>query len=192
VSRPSKQDTPAAKAAALRPDPGDEDDDGDEDDGRHERRGLRRSVLVALVLLLVGLGGYGAYGWSQTQYFVGADGQDVAIYRGLSQDIGPISTSRLLSSEGIALDDLPPYQRERVLAEIPTAGLTDARRVVRRLRAQAERCRAEREAATASPSPTPSASPSPGDGSASPTPSPSPSPSATTDRPAATSCGVAR
>ncbi|HET9944061.1 MAG TPA: Stp1/IreP family PP2C-type Ser/Thr phosphatase [Actinomycetes bacterium] len=178
VAQRSPGDTPAGKAAALRPPPEDPPpDEGTEAEPRPRRSGPLLIALV-LLLLLVGAGGYGAYRWSQTQYYVGAEGSSVAIFRGLTQDVGPIATSELYSDEEIPLADLPPYQQERVLADIPTAGLTDARRIVATLREQAEVCR-EQAAAAASPSPTASASPSAGDTSASPTPTASPTPSPT-------------
>jgi protein phosphatase len=142
-------------------------------------------VLALLLLVLLGGLAFGAWQWSQTQYYVGAQGQNVAIFRGLSQDVGPLSTSRLYREEDVALADLPPYQRARVQAAIAANGLADARRIVATLREQAELCREQAAAASASPSPTPSATAGsgqtggaqPGAASASPTPTPSPTPS---------------
>jgi protein phosphatase len=199
VVQRSRADTPAGKAAALRPPP--EETDEDELDDHHGGPSrLRRWVLAVLLLALLGAGGYGAYRWSQTQYYVGAEGSNVAIFQGLSQNVGPLKTSRLYSDEDIPLDDLPAYQRERVEADIATAGLTDARRIVDGLREQAEICREQAEAgATPTPSPTPSA-PGGGESPAATTPSaPATSPSASptpattggTGRPA-TDCGSPR
>jgi PPM family protein phosphatase len=171
----SRSDTPAAKAAALRP--AREETEDDYDDEPRSRRGLW--LVLILVLLLAGGALYGSYRWSQTQYYVGAHGSKVAIFRGLSDDIGPISTSRLYRAEDVLMSDLPTYQQERVRADIATDGLSGAERVVRTLRRQAQVCRS---LATATPSPPPSASPSP-TGTASPkvtpTPTPTPTPSST-------------
>jgi serine/threonine protein phosphatase PrpC len=168
-----RPDTPAAKAAALRPAREEsEDDDRGYDDLDGPRR-FRRAVLGLLVLVLVASGAYGAYRWSQTQYYVGAQGSNVAIYRGLTQDVGPIRTSTLYREEDIALRDLPTYQQEQVRADIATDGLPDARRLVHRLKEQADACRTL-AAATPPPSPSPAPSSSP-----SPTPSPTPSGSST-------------
>jgi serine/threonine protein phosphatase PrpC len=200
VVQRSPDDTPAGKAAALRPPP--EDGPGDRDSEPEPRRPRTGRLLLALLvlLLLAGVGGYGAYRWSQTQYYVGAEGSSVAIFRGLTQDVGPIATSELYSDEDVALGDLPPYQQQRVLADIPTSGLTDARRIVATLREQAELCR-EQAAAAASPSPSASPSASPGatgtagadaspSASPAPTASPTPSPTGSTDDGAsAADCG---
>ena len=42
----------------------------------------RPLVWLGLLLVLLVAAGYGAYRWSQTQYYVGASGSQVAIYRG--------------------------------------------------------------------------------------------------------------
>ena len=174
-----RDDTPAAKAAALRPEPEQVDDEYDDDAGATGPRRGRLLLLLLLLLVLLAGGAFGAWRWSQTQYYVGAEGSQVAIFRGLSQDVGPLQTSRLYRAEDVALSDLPTYQQEQVRAAIATEGLADAERVVDRLRRQAALCQA---AAAATPSPTPSATSSPtGSGepaspSATPTPTPTPSP----------------
>jgi PPM family protein phosphatase len=169
-----RTDTPAAKAAALRPAPEDGEDDDFEVGGTGHRHRRSRLLLLLLVLLaLAAAGTFGAYRWSQTQYYVGAEGSSVAIFRGLTQDVGPLRTSRLYRDEDIALADLPDYQQERVRADIATDDLADAERIVGRLRQQADLCRA---LATATPTPTPTPSVS-GTAPASPAPTPSPSPS---------------
>ena len=154
-SSTTASDTPAAKAAALRPAP--------EDDGRRASRTTAathrapprpaRCCSLVLLLAVVGAGTYGAYRWTQTQYYVGADGQNVAIYRGVTQDVGPVRTSRLYRHVDVALVDLPdlpagagPGRHRR-----PTAWPTP-RDIVGTLRDQADalprRC--------APPTPTPS------------------------------------
>ena len=187
-----RHDTPAAKAAALRPAPEhQEDDDFDETGGLHRHRRGRLLLFVLLLLALVAAGGYGAYRWSQTQYYVGAQDAHVAIFRGLTQDVGPVRTSTLYHDEDIQLTDLPAYQQERVLADIATDGLADAQRVVARLRDQAELCRTLLTATptpSASPTRSGTAAPSP---AATPTPTPTPSPSGTGPSADATDCGSA-
>jgi protein phosphatase len=170
-----RTDTPAAKAAALRPVP--EDDDFEDEGGASHRHRRGRLLLLLVVLLaLIGAGTYGAYRWSQTQYYVGVEGKNVAIYRGLSQDVGPLRTSRLYRHVDVALADLPAYQQERVRADIATDGLADATHIVGTLRDQAELCRSLRTA-----TPTPSASvPAPsGTATPAPTATPTPAPTAT-------------
>jgi serine/threonine protein phosphatase PrpC len=185
VQRPGGSSA-AAKAAALSPPRAQRDPDDDPDDELPPRHRGRRVLALLVLLLLIGGGGYGAYRWSQTQYYVGAADAKVAIYQGLTQDVGPLHTSKVYEQQDIALADLPTYQRERVEADIAAAGLRDARRIVTTLRTQAQICREAAASASASPAPTspapsapttPPASPS---ATAAPSVTPSASPSPTT------------
>ena len=180
--RRSTADSPAAKAAALSPRPlADPFEDG-ADEGRPRHWG-RRIVAFIVLLALFGGGGAAAWAWSQQQYYVGAADQRVAIFRGLTQDVGPIKTSRLYREEDIPLADLPDYQRDRVQGAIPANGLSDAQRIVTNLRDQAEICRQAATAtptATASPSARPSTTAKPAPSTPAPTTSATSTPSATT------------
>jgi protein phosphatase len=195
--RRSTADSPAAKAAALAPRP--MADAYDEPDEGRPRHWGRRIALLVLLLALLGGGGTAAWAWSQNQYYVGATDQQVAIFRGLTQDVGPIRTSRLYRKQDIALADLPAYQRERVQSEIAASGLRDAQRIVTNLREQAEICRSAATptptvtstpsgspAATAKPAPSTPASTT---AAATPTATTSPGPSVTPSTPEQLGCG---
>lgn len=169
VRRPAP-DSPAAKAAALSPPQTPRHRELEDELDGHRPHWGRRVLLLLLLVALLGGGGYGAWAWSQTQYYVGAEADQVAIFRGLTQDVGPLKTSRLYARQDVALADLPAYHRERVEADIPATDLSDARRIVTTLREQAQLCRQAR----AKLSPTPTASPAPR--AASPTASPRPTP----------------
>ena len=175
--RRSTSDSSAGKAAALSPRPLADDYDGDAED--RPRHWGRRVALLVLLLALLGGGGAAAWAWSQQQYYIGAADEQVAIFRGLTQDIGPLKTSTLYRSEDIPLTDLPDYQRERVESQITASGLDDARRIVTTLREQAEICRGAGPAGPTDPAATPSPTP-PGGTSPSATATPaagSPAPS---------------
>ncbi|GIG34819.1 Stp1/IreP family PP2C-type Ser/Thr phosphatase [Cellulomonas pakistanensis] len=169
----SAQDGPAARAAELsrQSTPGagvpvvdGVDDDEEEDEDPRERRArrrrrVRRVVLSLLAVAVVVAGAFGFYRWTQTQYYVGTDGDTVAIYRGIPQSVGPLSLSEVVETTEVAVDDLPAFVRDRVEQTIHTASLADARERVEQLAADAE---AETEAdaePTPSPSPTGTAAP---------------------------------
>ncbi|MGZ4591809.1 MAG: Stp1/IreP family PP2C-type Ser/Thr phosphatase [Actinomycetes bacterium] len=149
-------ETPASRAAALtsRPEP----DDDPPGEGRPRRRRGKGFLLLLLVVGLLGAGSYAAWGWSQQQYYVGSTGEQVAIYRGLTQDVGPLKTSKLYEKAGIPLSDLPAYHRERVESDIPAGDLAGAERIVNRLREQAVLCQRAKAAPTPTP-PVPAAKP---------------------------------
>jgi protein phosphatase len=174
--------SPAARAAALgRADdgagPGAPVNEHDPDEvppvgpPASKKRWALRGLLAVLVLGLLGSGGYAAYAWSQKQYFVGADAGQVAIYRGLPQDIGPLHLSSVYERQDVALSALPQYSQEQVRGRITADDLADARTKVAELREQALDCPATTPSTT-TPATTPPATAAPGG-------SPGTSPSAT-------------
>lgn len=202
AARTAEPQSPAAKAAALsRPQPAEEVEEVDDEPvvgpSASRRRWTLRVLAALVVAAVLGAGGYAAYAWSQQQYYVGAVGQNVAIYRGLPQDIGPVRMSHVYERQDVTLDQLPEYSAEQVRGGITVADLGAARDKVSELRTQA--CSQTTPSATPSPSatPTPSATPSAtptrtatpaatATATSAPTPTPSPSASAATTP---TDCG---
>ena len=110
-----------------------------EEDRRRARRrrwGWFAGLILVLALFAAAL--YGAYSWTQTRYFVGADEDTVVIFQGIQQNIGPISLSTPYEDTGILLDDLPFYARTQVETTITARSLDDARATAERLRTGAE------------------------------------------------------
>ena len=138
-------------------------------------RWLKGSSLVVLVLVALAGGGYAAYDWSQRQYYVGAALGHVAIYQGVSQNIGPWTLSHVIDESDIALSDLPDFYRGKVDSTLSSANLPEARRLVTELRERAMECQTTQAAggtcgssggtpssSTSAPtSPSPSGTPSP-------------------------------
>ena len=133
----------------------------DASDQTSSRSGLGRVFRIGLTSLLViivlGGGAYGAYRWSQGQFFVGSSAGSVAIFRGLPQNVGPVSLRTVASvAPDVPLSDLPPYTRNQVKQGIVAESESAAQGVVQRLRNQAALCRAA-ATPTASTTPTPTA-----------------------------------
>ena len=139
--------TPASKAAALsREAAGDTDEDitlADEGPAG-PARWLRRAAVALLVLIVVGGGAYAAYDWSQRQFFVGAYRGDVAIYQGVSQNLGPITLSHVRTASDVVVNDLPDFYRTKVQDTISKDTLSDAQALVDQLRAEAAQCSARK------------------------------------------------
>ncbi|MDQ1554853.1 MAG: family protein phosphatase [Microbacteriaceae bacterium] len=101
------------------------------------RRARRRRItwLVGIIVIIVGivvallLG----YRWTQSLYYVGANGSTVAIYQGVQQDIGPISLHSVYTETSVKLNDLPTYMRKTVTDTISAQDLSDARAIIKRL-----------------------------------------------------------
>ncbi len=182
--------SPAEKAAALsreatgRAEPDDDALELAEDRTRSRRsKILLRTLGVLIVAAILGGGGYAAWAWSQKQFFVAADAGHVAIFRGVSQDLGPLRLSHVESSSDVLLSDLPTDVQASVGNTIPARNLADAQVKVTALRGEAARC--QRLAATGTPcGTTPNPSPSTVPTSPAPT-SPTPSTLADPDVPGA-------
>ncbi|GAA1922084.1 Stp1/IreP family PP2C-type Ser/Thr phosphatase [Streptomyces sodiiphilus] len=144
--------TPAARAAELRrpqPAAGEDGADGfgaftDEEylPQRPRRRWIKRTFLTLLALAVIGGGLYAGYRWTQEQYYVGANGDHVAIFQGVSQDLGPLSLSSVHEDHpAVELRHLPGFKRTEVENSISATGLPQARATVAELGLQAETCR---------------------------------------------------
>jgi len=145
---------------------------------RSPRRRRRTRALAVLALAAVGLllvtGGWLANGWISSQYYVGEDQGNVAIYNGVSQSLGPLGLSDLERTTDLRVDDLPSFAQARVRSAIPADSLQEAELIVQELRDSAAGDAAD---GTAEPRPTgtvrrATASPEPVTASPSPTASP--------------------
>jgi serine/threonine protein phosphatase PrpC len=185
-------DTSAGRAhKALSPAPSeDEERFDDEPGGGPGSRGtwVRRFLGLSVLLALLAGGGYGAYRWSQTQYYVGADGDRVAIYRGLNQAVFGMQLSSMHEQTDVAIPDLPESYRNDVKGTLEAGDLPRAREIVSNLRERAEAC-AQARAAAAVPKVTPTPTPTP-NGRQPVTTAPTPTPS-NTARPGSTTSTVA-
>jgi protein phosphatase len=143
LRRPAKRvdNSPAARAAALT---AQDDDEGVElDEERSSSRAgrwVRRIGGLCVALLLIGAVAYAAYAWTQQQYYVGAQDGRVTIYRGVSQDLGPITLHSAVDQTDIELSELPSFYRDEVQATISVDSRTSADQRVDSLRAAAKKC----------------------------------------------------
>jgi protein phosphatase len=116
-----------------------------------------RALIAAAAVVLVGWVGLNlANDWIRDQYYVGESSGQVAIYQGVSQEVGPIRLSELYEIPGgLPADALPKVYRDRIDETITANDLAEAQDVVSTLRLHA--CQAhERLSTSQSPSPTPS------------------------------------
>lgn len=101
------------------------------------RRAIRHKVswLIAIVLMLgaITIALILGYRWTQTHYFIGANGDTVAIYQGVQQDLGPIKLSSVYQQTSISMESLPEYTRSTVTDTINANDLDHAREILQRL-----------------------------------------------------------
>ncbi|MFI7586047.1 PP2C family protein-serine/threonine phosphatase [Spongisporangium articulatum] len=149
---------------------------------RSRLRRLRLWLGVSAVVLILVAGGFGAYRWSQGQFFVGDAAGVVAIYKGLPDDLGPIKLSSVVVRDPtLPVAIVPQSWAEQLDDGIPADSRADAERIVQAIRV--ETCTGDdgtsitTPTATAEPTGSPGASSS-ASSTASTEPSPDPSASA--------------
>jgi len=105
----------------------------EEDDRRARRRKI--TWLLGIILLISAIVGAGflGYQWTQTRYYVGVEGSNVAIFKGVQQDLGPIALSSVYEDTTIKVTDLRVFDRQQVQQTISATSLEDAKLIVERL-----------------------------------------------------------
>ncbi|MFD8755088.1 protein phosphatase 2C domain-containing protein [Kitasatospora sp. NPDC059577] len=108
---------------------------------KRKRKGLTVSVAVLVTLGLLGGAGYFGYQWTQDQYYIGEDGDHVAVYQGINQNLAGLSLSSVRDSySGIQLKWLPQDQRAHVNKTISVNTLKDAQSTVQELDGWVQLC----------------------------------------------------
>ena len=137
-------------------------------------------VLLGILLPLVAIAGGGGlwYAYTQSQYYVGASNDYLAIFRGVPEPAFRLPLSQVVQVDDTLVTDLPPYYQEQVRRTMAANSLDAAKATLVMLRDKAAECRQQRiEFHT--PTPSPSASAGLPTGSATPQASHTPSTSPT-------------
>lgn len=153
-----------------------------------KRRLLPLITSIVAVLALLAGGYFGGRYFLSTQYFIGPDGERVAIHQGVNDEVLGVSLYQIVETSKINIADLPPYYASEVQAgHLRYDSVEEARRQLVHLGELAEKCIAERRAgspSTGPDEPVPSATPSSPDSPGASPPSPSGS-----QRPDQEACG---
>lgn len=129
-----------------------------------KRRFLKPLIAMVVAFLIIVAAAAVGYAWTRTQYYVGSDGDHVAIYQGIDKRPAGVPLSRVYQVQRLRTDALPRYYQDLVQGTIQTDSLSSARGTVTQLRVAADHCRTtkhrkksdkKKEAATASPSASP-------------------------------------
>jgi protein phosphatase len=170
---PEEGSSAAERAAALTATP-ELESDADALDAPSRGRAFVRLAGAAVVAVVLAGGAFAAWHWVRQQYFVGVYGEQVAVFRGLPQDLGPLDLATLDHTTGVLVDALPPADRDSVRAGLVVDNNQEATAKVDALR------RAACGDATVGPTPA---------GTATPTPAATPA-STTSASPGATATGA--
>jgi protein phosphatase len=116
-------------------------------------------TLAVVVVIVAALGGI--YAWTQTQFFVGRAGEDVAIFKGVNADFGPLKFYNVYQVTDLPVSHLNPNVRSQVNDGITANSQTDAENIVENLKTnnQLPACQAQTSPpATTTPPPVSSSS----------------------------------
>lgn len=142
-------------------------------------RGKRTAVVASLVVLLLAAGAGVGWAYVRSQYYVGADGQQVAVFRGVTGHVAGVDLSSVEERSDLRTDQLGELDAARVKKGIVARDRDDARQILDRLKSLA--CPVPAVVV----SPTPVAAPTPTVSTrATSVPSPTPTPAA----PSTTGC----
>jgi serine/threonine protein phosphatase PrpC len=106
---------------------------------KEDRRRLwrrRATWLAAVALLLIAIVGAAllGYRYTQTRYYVGFDGDRVAIYQGVQGTVGPIRLSHVVRTTDLTRTELSPFTRSLIADTISASSLSGAETVVNNAR----------------------------------------------------------
>jgi PPM family protein phosphatase len=125
-----------------------EDDDEDDDYAEHrepKRRWPIVTTLLVVLVLLIGGGLYGGWRYVQGQYYIGVQDGNVAIYRGVNQNLAGISLSSLFERSGVPVQQVAASSQSTISQTIPESSLADARNAVGQISQTIAQCRSQYE-----------------------------------------------
>ncbi len=136
------------------------------------RRVGRTVVVSAVVLALLAVGAGAGWAYVRSQYYVGMQDQQVAIFRGVTGSVAGLRLSSVESTTDLSSERLDRIVLNQLGNGIVAADLDDAQSIVDRLEQRFPECE---PTVTPTATPTPTAAPSPVAG-ATPTPVATPTP----------------
>ncbi len=116
---------------------------------RRRRLPLVKMALAVLIVLIVG-GAYAAWRYTQSQYYVAANGGKVVIYRGINQSVAGMSLFSVAQRSNIPVSGLPSMDASSVRATITSNnGLHGAQAILGNIQRDYQRCRSADQAVAA-------------------------------------------
>jgi protein phosphatase len=103
----------------------------------NRRRTKRVAILATLVGLLLIAGASAGWAYVRSQYYVGADGQQVAVFRGVSGHVVGVDLSTVEERSDLRTDQLGELDARRVQKGIVAKSKSDAERILDRLKSLA-------------------------------------------------------
>jgi PPM family protein phosphatase len=125
------------------------DEDDDDYAEQEQREGRRRwpivTTLLVVLVLLIGGGLYGGWRYVQGQYFIGVQDNNVAIFRGVNQNLLGISLSSPVQRTNLPVSQVVPSNQGMIRQTIAASSLKDAQNLVGQIQSAVGDCREKYE-----------------------------------------------
>ncbi|GII95851.1 Stp1/IreP family PP2C-type Ser/Thr phosphatase [Sinosporangium siamense] len=105
--------------------------------GRRRRLWPMLTVVLGVGVAVAGIGGFFVYQWTQDQYFVGSQSDEVVVFRGVNTEIGPFQLFDIAHYTGIKVGSLAAFERGQVLDGISVPDVDAGKKKIDELRASA-------------------------------------------------------
>ncbi|MDT7572297.1 MAG: family protein phosphatase [Actinomycetota bacterium] len=130
-------------------------------DAPSRRHGRRLAVVASIVGLLLIAGAGAGWAYVRSQYYVGADGEQVAVFRGVNSEVAGVDLSSVEERSDLTTGQLGDLDAARVKKGIVAKSKHDAQQIVERLKTLACPTPVATTAPQPAATPLPSAAPSP-------------------------------
>ena len=127
AARTATATQPGMVAGLTEPEP-DDTDAADASPGR--RRWPLVTSILAVLVIVIAAGGYAAWRYTQNQYYVGTDGHQVIIFRGVDENVAGLSLSSVYQRTGIPIAHVTANDLPQVKSTITADSLTGAKQIV--------------------------------------------------------------
>ena len=90
------------------------------------RRRLRAGIIALVVLALLVAAVAWGYSWTQTRFYLGANGPHVAVFQGIPVTLGGLALSQVYLDSDVLVSSLPAYERTQVTQSVSYDNVSDA------------------------------------------------------------------
>jgi PPM family protein phosphatase len=133
------QTAPQAPIVVDHEDPAPRIAQDEEDEPGRRRWPIVTSLFVLLIVLVIG-GGYAGWRYTQDQYYVGADGANVAVFQGINQSVAGVGLSHVYQRTNIPLAGVPAPDQEQIRATVSANSRSGAMAIVTNIRKDYQNC----------------------------------------------------
>jgi protein phosphatase len=87
---------------------------------------VRAGIIALVVLGILVAAAVGGYSWTQTRFYLGANGSHVAVFQGIPVTLGGLALSRVYLDSDVLVSSLPAYEQSRVTQSVSFDNVSDA------------------------------------------------------------------